>query len=71
MKTETAERQFHAALFQRKMEYSEMETEILKLEKNFRLAAKKGDEELWYKLQDQLGELYARIMKIWRIQNHK
>jgi len=67
----TAERQFHGAIFQRKMERWEIENAIRKLEAQFRKAEKIGNVAGTYEIQDELGIMYNRLMKIQRIKNLK
>jgi hypothetical protein len=69
MNTVTSERQFHAAIFQHKMEQSEIEREITRLEKKFKKIDKYGNISAWFDLQDELGVMYNRLMKIQRIKN--
>lgn len=66
MNTTIRERQFHAAIFQRKMEQKEIESEITRLENKFRKMDKYGDVSGWFDIQDQLGIMYNRLMRMWR-----
>lgn len=71
MKKVTAEQQFHAAIFQRNMEQHEIEREITRMEMKFKKTDKYGAISAWFELQDELGVMYNRLMKIWRIKNGK
>ncbi len=67
MSAVTAERQLHGAIFQRVMEEREIKREILRLEKKFRKIDKYGNISEWFDLQDELGVMYNRLMRIQRI----
>ena len=69
MGTVTSERRFYAAIFQHKMEQSEIEREITQKEKQFRKLDKCGKVSAMFDVQDELGVLYKRLMKIWRIKH--
>ena len=66
MSTITKERQFHATLFQRKMNKLEIESKIRRLEKKFKKAEKYDDVSAWFDLQDELGVMYNRLMNMQR-----
>ena len=69
MTTATAERQFHAAIFQRKLSKLEIESEIRQLERKFKKAEKVGNVSGTFEIQEQLGIMYNRLMKMQRIIN--